>query len=194
MPKPEMLFGAIHHSFHFTIMEEIRAISALEYESDAVMLKHLELSEQESPDYLNTRTIWGGILSRRHNHKDLIDPMNSWFSNIINSSKRDQLSLPLALRKLRGDQIHISHMDNQVSDFHVWPSGGYQKPNSPENLDKPRHELSLLGKPEQDALITQRDALADERDALLIERRALLNSTSWRITKPLRFVRRFGRN
>jgi hypothetical protein len=191
MPKPEILIGAIHHSFHFTIMEEIRAISALGYESDAVMLKHLELSEQESPDYLNTRTIWGGILSRRHNHKDLIDPMNSWFSKILNSSKRDQLSLPLALKKLRGDQVHITHMDNHTSDFHAWPSGGYQKPPSSVNLEIPKHGLSLPEKPASDALLTQRDALLFERDALLFERNALLNSTSWRVTIPLRYLGRF---
>jgi hypothetical protein len=190
MPKPEMIFGAIYHSFHFTIMEEIRAISALGYESDAVMLKHLESSEQESPGYLNTRTIWGGILTRRHNNKDLIDPMDSWFSKILNSSKRDQLSLPLALRKLRGDQIHISHLDNHVSEFHVWPSGGYQKPHSSVNREAPKHNWSFLEKPERDALITQRDALINERNALLIERRALLDSTSWRLTAPLRSIRR----
>jgi hypothetical protein len=193
MPKPEMLFGGIHHSFHFTIEEEIRAISALGYESDAVMLKHLELSEQESPGYLNTRTIWGGILTRRHNNKDLTDPMDVWFSKILNSSKRDQLSLPLALRKLRGDQVHITHMDNQVSDFHVWPSGGYQKPYSSVNLDTPKPEWSLVEKPVTDALITQRDALRNERDALLIERRALLESTSWRLTRPLRDLKHLWR-
>jgi len=190
MPKPEMLFGAIHHSFHFTIEEEIRAISALGYESDAVMLKHLELSEQESPGYLNTRTIWGGILTRRHNNKDLIDPMDSWFSKILKSSKRDQLSLPLALRKLRGDQVHITHMDNQVSDYHIWPSGGYQKPHSSVHVDAPKHELSSYEKPASDALIPQLDALRNERDSLLIERRALLDSTSWRLTAPLRFLSR----
>ena len=190
MPKPEMIFGAIHHSFHFTILEEIRAISALGYESDAVMLKHLESSELESPGYLNTRTIWGGILTRRHNNKDLIDPMNSWFSKILNSSKRDQLSLPLALRKLRADQIHISHLDNHVSEFHVWPSGGYQKPYSSVNLEAPKHNWSFLEKTERDALITQRDALINERNALLIERRGLLDSTSWRLTAPLRSIRR----
>jgi hypothetical protein len=190
MPKPEMLFGALYHSFHFTIMEEIRAISALGYESDALMLKHLEASEQESPGYLNTRTIWGGILSRRHKHQDLIAPMDSWFSKIVNSSKRDQLSLPLALRILRGDQIQISHMDNHLSDFHIWPSGGYQKPDSYLFIETQKHEWSLQETPERDALITQRDALITQRDALLIERDALLNSTSWRATRPLRFLKR----
>jgi hypothetical protein len=46
----------------------------------------------------------------------------------------------------------------------------------------------LLG--ERDALRTERDALRTERDSLAAERDALLGSRSWRLTAPIRALRR----
>ena len=127
---PEILFGAMFHSYHFTMLEEIKAVSALGFEDNSVLLRYLESTKNRIPGYLNARPIWGGLLARRHNTRDVILSMESWFSEIVNFSRRDQLSLPAALRNLRDDQVLLSDVDIHVSDFHLWPSGGYQKPSS----------------------------------------------------------------
>jgi hypothetical protein len=186
IPKPEIAFGAIYHSFHFTLLDEIKAISSLGLDSDEVILRQLEFSVQAFPGYLNARPIWGGILARRHNNQELRPHMENWFAQIIKYSKRDQLSLPLALRSVRGDQIHLSHLDNRVSDFHIWPSAGYQKPASHTTSETVENVFSCIESIEQDILLAERNALLAERNALLAERHAVLNSTSWRLTRPLR--------
>jgi hypothetical protein len=188
VPKTEIVFGAINHSFHFTLLEEIKAVSELGFDDDSVILQHLELAEEIFPGYLNSRPIWGGILARRHNDPDLKLAMDSWYSQILNFSRRDQLSLPVALRSLRGNQTHLSYLDNHMSDFHVWPSGGYQKPASFFTANKASANWSTKELSERDSLLTERDSLLTERDSLLTERDSLLESNSWRLTKPLRVL------
>jgi len=188
VPKPEILLGSIYHSFHFTMLEEIMAVSALGFEDNSVILRYLDFAEKEFPAYLNARPIWGGVLARRHNTTEVKHSMENWYSQIVNFSRRDQLSLPVSLRSLRGNQIHLSHMDNHISDLHLWPSGGFQKPTS-FFVPSQASDAWFAKKPlERDALLTERDALLTERDALLTERDALLKSNSWRITRPLRVM------
>ncbi len=92
-----------------------------------------------------------GILARRHNNEQLRYPLDYSFSQIIKYSKRGQLSLPLAVRSLRGDQIHLSYMDNRVYDFYIWSSGGYQKPDSHKTSDTVENVFSCIKSIERDS-------------------------------------------
>jgi hypothetical protein len=44
---------------------------------------------------------------------------------------------------------------------------------------------------ERDSLITERDSLITERDSLITERDSIIRSNSWKVTKPLRVLRKF---
>jgi hypothetical protein len=184
VPKSEIVFGAIYHSYHFTMLEEIGVTLALGFGENELITQYVESKEIDFPGYLNARPVWGGILARRHNHEELRPLMESWYSAILNFSRRDQLSLPSAIRSLRGSQIYLSHMDNHTSEFHSWPSGGYQKPASYILVNQVKEDWRVKQPPERDALLIERDALLTERDALL-------NSGSWKITSGLRALRGF---
>jgi hypothetical protein len=171
-PKPEIVFGAIYHSFHFSMFDLIKSVSNKRFDDNDLLLEQLLFCEREFPGYLSARPVWGAILARRHNNQDVKLSMEDWFSNIVKYSRRDQISLPLAIRKLRGDQVSLIHLNRRESDFHIWPSGGYQKPQSYFSSEN---------------IAVSWDAYHPaERDSLLTERDSLLKSKSWKLTEPLR--------
>lgn len=187
MPQPENVFGAIYHSYRFSMFDLIKAVSFHRFDDDRVLLKQLEASEHEYPGYVNARPVWGAILARRHNDQDLIRAMEHWYSYIINYSRRDQTSLPLAIRMLRGNQVSLAHVDNHESDFYEWPSGGFHKPESYLSSDTNAIDWS-------DYEPAERDALLSERNELLFERDARLESSSWRIARHIRALGLVFRN
>ena len=151
--------------------------------------------------------MWGGILARRHNDADCKQAMELWFSLVLKHSRRDQLSLPLALRALRGNQTKVSYLDNRKSDFFRWPVAGYSKPPNYSHLNSGDLQIAalilskmdqlsvngitsqrLLSKvtAERDEVTAERDAVTAERDAVAAERDALLKTKVWRWTKGLR--------
>jgi len=56
-------------------------------------------------------------------------------------------------------------------------------------IQKLEHQLLSTSR-ERDSLQTERDSLQTERDSLQTERDSMITSRSWRLTRPLRFVKR----
>jgi len=167
VPKPEIVFGAIFHSFRFRMLDVLKTVSALGFDVDRLLLQQLEVAEKEFPGYKNARPVWGAILARRHNDREVKHAMEHWFSHIVEYSRRDQTSLPLAIRKLRGDQVSLLHLDNYLSEFYEWPSGGYRKPESYRSPVANTVDWSVFEPAEKDALLSDLHAVIAERDALL---------------------------
>jgi hypothetical protein len=175
------------------MLEELSSVSHLGFEANAVLKTQLKFSIATFPEYLSCRPTWGGILARRHNQSDCISAMKVWFSILTEHSKRDQLSLPLALRSIRGTQFQLSFLDNRESQYHQWPVGGYVKSqdyikSNPESLG-----LGVLDPLGVDPLPinsfhahAERDAIIAERDAIIAERDAILKTKLWRWTKGIR--------
>jgi hypothetical protein len=190
----EVVFGGIAHSFHVNMLEELEAVSSAGYEANEVIRSQLTFTVDTFKQYLSARPIWGGILARRHSDPDCRNVMELWFSLIAQQSRRDQLSLPAALRALKGSQTQVSFLDNQGSDFYKWPVGGYVKPSdyahrnievlgietlylnqmdtlSINRLTAQRNLLEVTV--ERDAVTAERDAVTAERDAVTAERDAV---------------------
>jgi hypothetical protein len=203
----EVVFGGIAHSFHVNMLEELEAVSANGFETNDVIQTQLEFTLGTFKGYLSARPIWGGILARRHNESDCRNAMELWFSLILQHSRRDQLSLPLALRGLRGHQIQVSYLNNLDSKFYKWPVGGYVRPSNysysrSQNLEIKTLHLNQIDRLsinsvtaqhhlqranfERDAITAERDAITAERDAITAERDAIINTKVWRWTKGLR--------
>ncbi len=196
----EVVFGGITHSFHLNMLEEVKAVSQSGFELNTILETQVESSVGLFPEYLSARPVWGGILARRHNQPDCVSAMEAWLSLLIKHSRRDQLSLPMALRSLRGNQTQFSHLDCRKSEFYNWPVRGYEKSSdyivtNAEilNLDfLHTQEIdslpinALYANAERDAAIAERDAAIAERDAAIAERDAITRTKLWRWTTPLR--------
>lgn len=185
-----VVFGGIPHSFHLNMLEEINSVSKLGYESNSVLNTQVESFVGVFPEFLSARPIWSGVLARRHNHPDCVSAMEIWISMIIEHSRRDQLSLPLALRCLKGRQIQFSYLDNKKSQFHNWPVQGHQKSSDYTKIQSEILDLGVLGTQGIDSLpvnslhvSAERDLVIAERDLVIAERDAILRTKTWRWTK-----------
>jgi hypothetical protein len=186
----EVVFGGIPHSFHLNMLEEIISVSKLGYESNSVLNTQVESFVGVFPEFLSTRPIWGGVLARRHNHPDCVSAMEIWFSMITEHSRRDQLSLPLALRCLKGRQIQFSYLDNKKSQFHNWPVHGHQRSSDYTKIQSEILNLGELSTQRIDSLpvnslhvSAERDLVIAERNLVIAERDAILRTKTWRWTK-----------
>ena len=179
----EVVFGGVPHSFHLNMLEEINSVSKLGYESNSVLNTQVESFVGVFPEYLSARPIWGGVLARRHNHPDCVSAMEIWFSMITEHSRRDQLSLPLALRCLKGRQIQFSYLDNKKSQFHNWPVHGHQRSSDYTKIQSEILDLGVLDTQGIDSLPVNSLHVSAERDLVIAERDAILRTKTWRWTK-----------
>ena len=128
MPSASTAFGGIFHSYRESVADEFRAVkrSALDYRET--------LEEQERayltyyPSALTERPIWGGFMARRHMVPACQAAMETWFANVLRYSRRDQLSLPLALAQLPDELKNILALDIRSSPIHEWPRHGLPRP------------------------------------------------------------------
>ena len=75
-----------------------------------------------APELLLQPPVWGGIVARRHNDTECVSAMETWFANVLRYSRRDQLSLSLALLSLPDSSRHILVGDNHQGEFFYWPT------------------------------------------------------------------------
>jgi FkbM family methyltransferase len=95
----------------------------------AVTLReHFDAYIRHHADALRSRPIWGGMLARRHNDPGCIDAMETWFCHVMRYSRRDQLSLPLALAGLPDRTKHLVEAQLHETVMHKWPHSEETKP------------------------------------------------------------------
>jgi len=128
IPHNDTVFGAFFHSFRDTVAEEFAAVAEAKLDFRQVLDAQMQAYETFHPKTLEETPVWGGILARRHNDVPCIEAMEVWFSHILRYSRRDQLSLPLALSTLSHKQCNIRQDDIFLTDFHQWPVTEKPKP------------------------------------------------------------------
>lgn len=80
------------------------------------MKKYLE---EEYP--CDNGLMYGGCIVRNHNKSNIIDAMETWWNEVVNGSKRDQISLPYALWKTK-NLYDLSDLDYDNNEwFKVLP-------------------------------------------------------------------------
>jgi alkaline ceramidase TOD1/glycosyltransferase MUCI70-like protein len=157
------------HGFRETVGDEFRAV--IEDRLDTVGRCDEQAAHyvESDPAYLDLRPLKGGLLLRRHKDPRVMAAMDLWFTHVLRYSRRDQLSLPYALRATGLDPL-VHELDNFDSPYHVWPASSGRG-----------RDASLWLRP-QDDLEQARMELAAAESAL----DALRASRSWRWTSPAR--------
>lgn len=128
IPNNQVIFGAIYHSFRESVKDEFSLVASAGLDHVSTVQEQFDDYKKFNLDILLSKPVWGGILARRHNHPDCINAMHTWFSHILRYSRRDQLSLPIALQTLPPDSLNVVTLDLYNSQFHSWPHNYSNKP------------------------------------------------------------------
>ncbi len=201
--NPEACLALNTHSFHGTLRDEAEAIARLHMESPAVLADYLTMVRTVDSAALNGDVYWGGMILRHHHHPDVIRAMETWWTLVLRYSQRDQLTLPLALRAHEAHPLLLG-LDNRTSHLHEWPvhtRRALPTPTPAEDApsdvvgdlveriadlqratEQMTHERNLARRIAVESEARERDATA----GLAL----VTSSASWRITRPLRAVRR----
>ena len=130
------------------------------------------------PDVLNATTPWSGFFARRNND-DYRAFARIWYDHVLRYSRRDQLSIRVAL-KLSGISIREIDISNSDSPLHTWP----------HPTERQEH-IRRSTRPDYRAQLEQtQQAFAEERRVLETQLATTYASLSWKVTRPLRAVRR----
>lgn len=114
-------FAAFYHSFHATLQKEFKAVLKIGLDDESRVNEMRTVLERNLPIALSERFIWGGILARRHHEPECIEAMETWYAHVLRYSRRDQLSLPLAVNSIQPPRVRLSTIDNHENDFFCWP-------------------------------------------------------------------------
>lgn len=118
----EVSFGGVYHSFRDSVSAEFASVRDLNLD-DPVRVKELQtMYENYRPEILKQRPIWGGMLARRHNSTECVEAMEIWWAHVLRFSRRDQLSLVLALASMPTENKNLLIGDNHKGDHFYWPT------------------------------------------------------------------------
>lgn len=195
------------HSFRGPVREEFEAVVASGLDADWLCDEQLEHYEKHVPSALAAVTTWNGILLRRHHDLLVRETMRVWWEHVLRYSRRDQLSLAVALQAT--GLVPLTHaIDNHRSEYHVWPrqdrerdpAGGAPLPTGPRRVIAGLEQQVAALEQQVAGLVAECAAARDEnavladqahrgrvaQHELVREIDELRSSTSWRATRPLR--------
>lgn len=107
------------HSYRDQIVDEFDEVIRLNYDDRARVYEQLVDYSIAYPDVLEARPHWGGMLVRRRT-PEVEGAMRLWFDHVLRYSRRDQLSLMVALLH-GGVRFRSLELDNFGSEYHEWP-------------------------------------------------------------------------
>ena len=190
----------VQHSFRATVLDEFDAVIASLLDDPARVHEQLFHYAARYPAALAEQPSWNGMFARRQT--DEIRRLSEvWFSHVLRYSRRDQLSLNVALADAGVGPRRVT-MDNHRTDFHEWPVLNERRVAQVPGSARSGPLLAEIGRltRELDARIEQHEGdLAELRTdlhtahattaRLQAESAAVTDTLSWRVTRPLRWVR-----
>lgn len=158
------------HDFRDTVRDEFREVVLQGKEAAWVRDEQLDHYLRTDPEMLDLVPLWTGLMLRRHHDPAVIAAMTTWWQHVLRYSRRDQLSLRLALRSANLEPS-ILQLDNHVSPVHEWPRSTKRQPDRATPL--PTGPEAVIGGLHQELLARQREldaalALVAERDAQFV--------------------------
>ena len=115
------------HSFRARVIDEFMEVIRLELDSRARILEQLDHYMRDCLDVLDERPWWTGMMLRDHSNQALQKTMETWAQHVMRYSRRDQLSINLALQGSGVRPLPLA-IDNHESAFHSWPHANGRRP------------------------------------------------------------------
>jgi hypothetical protein len=116
----EMGLTAPAHSSRQSVLDEFLEVARLGLDDQTRIFEQLNHYQLEYPDILRERPFWAAILIREHGSPQVRRMAEIWGAHILRYSRRDQLSLNVAVRQ-SGLTPKILEIDNATSWLHTWP-------------------------------------------------------------------------
>ncbi len=116
----EIDFSILEHSFRATLELEFIEVVILELDDLSRVSEQYMRYQSSGIDLTGIKPLWGGIIFRRHNVKEVMDVMENWWDHVLRYSRRDQLSLPISIFRSK-IPLKTLQFDNHESPFHKWP-------------------------------------------------------------------------
>jgi len=107
------------HSFRKSIRAEFEIVKVLRLDSPTRLKEQLAHYEAQHLSSLEVQPLWDGIIARRPN-QDVEKWAEIWASHVLRYSRRDQLSIVVALEQTN-TKFKRFEIDNYSSDYHEWP-------------------------------------------------------------------------
>ncbi|WIY82635.1 glycosyltransferase domain-containing protein [Propionimicrobium sp. PCR01-08-3] len=107
------------HSFRDALINEFYAVVNEGYDDPSRVYEQLIHYAETKPEILDEKPLWTGLMARRKTH-EVDAAMRLWMDHILRYSRRDQLSVNLAISDL-GDRVARINGDNLHSEWHKWP-------------------------------------------------------------------------
>lgn len=201
------------HSFRESLQEEFFEVIDTGLDDSARVFEQFNHYKMPEVSALDEPVLWTGILIRDHTAPSFDLFSEIWATHILRYSRRDQLSINVALK-----QSALSHqrvkLDNYDSIWHKWPVARNKNFNLRRNggglldtefrletvrLKKENEQLKqecshLLQQFEKQVEINHQNALAAQQRVEDLGKQineltdSFIQSTSWRVTRPLRWI------
>jgi hypothetical protein len=125
--------GLFEHTYRSSLYEELEAIRQRKINSDETTAKIIAMASSIDSKLLIERPFWGGFIIRNMKSSSTKAFGASWFSMVLLGSKRDQLSLPIALSLSNAKVYPLQSTASDIfkSSFHSWPSHVNRKSIAP---------------------------------------------------------------
>lgn len=108
------------HSYRETVLDEFLEVSRLGFDDNTRIYEQLNHYMLSHPEMLQERPWWTAIMVRNHRDPATCAALEAWALHVMRYSRRDQLSVNLALRSA-GIRPAPFQIDNLASEFHSWP-------------------------------------------------------------------------
>ena len=188
-------FALAAHSYRRHVVDEFDIVIRQGLDDPARVLEQLTHYGADAEKALLEPPLWAAILARRAT-PHVAATMRLWLDHVLRYSRRDQLSIVIALASTALPFSAID-IDNRDSEWHEWPVASGRRAASPTSTALtmfPAPPIARIGhlSNELDEVtwrlnhaVKEREAevvlLREERDAKASELAALLGSRAWRL-------------
>lgn len=108
------------HCFRETLLDEFNEVINLGLDDSSRVIEQLNHLLLYNPNILQAKPLCAGLLFRQHNKTEVIKFQEKWAQLILRYSRRDQLSINIALESANL-QVNYIPIDINDSYFHSWP-------------------------------------------------------------------------